>query len=181
MNVQAARAAFSGLAFKRFQHVPLYLEYAPKDAFAAKPAPAAAQPAGEAAAHPAASIMADSAAVDDAADSATLFIKNLSFDTTADTLHTFCAKAAQKTGGDLRTIRLVTGKRPDGKVVPRGFAFAEFSDGHTARALLKAMQGATLDGHSLELQLSAKKGISGSKRPKVQHPGRHLCQASAPL
>ena len=31
-----ARAAFRGLAYKRFQHVPLYLEWAPADIFTAK-------------------------------------------------------------------------------------------------------------------------------------------------
>lgn len=34
-----ARRAFKGLAYKRFQHVPLYLEWAPADIFSA-PAPA---------------------------------------------------------------------------------------------------------------------------------------------
>ena len=34
-----ARRAFKGLAYKRFQHVPLYLEWAPADVFSA-PAPA---------------------------------------------------------------------------------------------------------------------------------------------
>ncbi len=31
-----ARAAFRGLAYKRFQHVPLYLEWAPADIFTTK-------------------------------------------------------------------------------------------------------------------------------------------------
>ncbi len=34
-----ARAAFRGLAYKRFQHVPLYLEWAPADIFTTKVCP----------------------------------------------------------------------------------------------------------------------------------------------
>lgn len=51
---QDARRAFKSLAYKRYQHVPLYLEWAPKGIFSSPPpprsAPAAAAKAGPAAA-----------------------------------------------------------------------------------------------------------------------------------
>lgn len=51
--MQDARRAFKALAYKRYQHVPLYLEWAPKGVFSSPPPPPraapAAAPAGKAA------------------------------------------------------------------------------------------------------------------------------------
>lgn len=58
--LQDARRAFKALAYKRYQHVPLYLEWAPKGVFSSppppRPAPGAAPTAAAAAAGKAAGV-----------------------------------------------------------------------------------------------------------------------------
>jgi multiple RNA-binding domain-containing protein 1 len=172
--MQAARAAFHGLAYKRFHHVPLYLEYAPRDVFDA-PAPTASPRLGGtpevipgATSGSAVTGIAAADAEDENSESVTLFVKNVSFSTSADALKSFFGKCAATCGGKLRAVRMVMGKRPDGKQAPKGFAFAELSDRDTARAVLKKMQGTVLDGHPLELQLSIKKRLVGHGEDMVR-------------
>ena len=170
LMLQAARKAFAGLAYKRFHHVPLYLEYAPKRVFtAAAMEPGPKQAAAGTAAMPAApdaqaasahgELQQHSEADDDAADSATLYVKNVSFSTTQDALRTLFDQGAAACGGMLRAVRVVMHTRPDGKAVPKGFAFAEFGSHDTARSVLAKLQGHRLDGHALQLELSTRKGL----------------------
>ena len=171
-DMQEARAAFSGLAYKRFQHVPLYLEFAPRDIFDAPAAPPRDAPPGSdaevlASVVPKARKPANTTATatpeadnDDAADAVSLYVKNVSFSTSQEALRAFFDQGAAAAGGQLRAVRLVLRKRPDGKVVPKGFAFAEFDGRDTARAVMKALQSRVLDGHPLQLELSTKKSVS---------------------
>ena len=112
--VQAARRAFKGLAYKRYQHVPLYLEWAPKEIFGtddddeAAAAPAAkTRPQKVAAA--AANLSSDRAPTPDAkatavlsglvdaeaadTDGVTLFVKNISFGTSEPSFPSQAASA----------------------------------------------------------------------------------------
>ena len=83
--------AFKALAFKRYQHVPVYLEWAPKDIFrpdAPKPAilglhiPGATSAGGSA--HPSeAAVVAQLTPDAEDADTSTIFVKNLAFSTGA--------------------------------------------------------------------------------------------------
>jgi multiple RNA-binding domain-containing protein 1 len=174
--LQAARAAFSGLAYKRFQHVPLYLEYAPRDIFTSSaasirepPAPAtdaallqdsAPRPAGTPAVEQVTSNTLLDNTDDDAAEAASVYVKNVAFATSQETLRAVFDQGAAAIGGQLRAVRMVMGKRPDGRRVPKGFAFAEFDCRDTARAVLRALQGRTVDGHALQLELSTKKALA---------------------
>ena len=46
LEPQDARRAFKALAYKRYQHVPLYLEWAPKGIFSSPPKPREAAKVG---------------------------------------------------------------------------------------------------------------------------------------
>jgi len=88
---QSARRAFKGLAYKRYHHVPLYLEWAPKsvfDAVAAPTTPAASdlqardrEPGVNVKAAAVITGLADAEAED--SEGVTLYVKNLSFGTSA--------------------------------------------------------------------------------------------------
>lgn len=78
--------AFKTLAYRRFHHVPLYLEWAPRDIFSRAPAPApalsvpAVAPKGGAVA---VTGLAAAEAADPCMESCTLYVKNLSWETGA--------------------------------------------------------------------------------------------------
>lgn len=68
-------------------------------------------------------------------------------------------------GGSVRAVKVAKKKGPDGKVLSAGFGFVECSSEAAAKAAVKALQGSTLDGHKLVLQLSLKKGAAGGATP----------------
>ncbi|KAI8586983.1 hypothetical protein BDZ88DRAFT_263737 [Geranomyces variabilis] len=197
-HLNEAKSAFQRLAYTKFKHLPLYLEWAPVDTFkteydpariaeekakkAAAEAAAAAQPSAtgtvslpipgaesdddepdKAALDPLAKPKNDAETTDaavedpDAMPVATLFVKNLSFDTTE-------AGLQEAFGGlrGLRSARVATKpdrKTPGGKL-SMGFGFLEFEGKEHAVACMKAMQNFSLDGHVLQLKFSNAAGKS---------------------
>ncbi len=163
-----ARRAFGGLAFKRYRHVPIYVEWAPADLL--PPPDAAAKPAAEAArraaAKPAPVSAADAAGAGAAGDDGdgdgggcTLFVKNLAFSTDDAALRKhFEAQAALR--GKVRAAR-VTRKpgRTPGSTLSAGFGFVELATSAAAAAALAALDGSALDGHCIKLQLSRAAGV----------------------
>ncbi|KAJ3410073.1 hypothetical protein HDV05_004118 [Chytridiales sp. JEL 0842] len=95
----------------------------------------------------------------DAMPVATLFVKNLSFNTTQDGLR----KAFEPLGG-VRAVRIAmkpdtknAKKLPPGTPAPMlsmGFGFIEFESKEAAVKAMKSMQGFKLDGHELSLKFS---------------------------
>ena len=148
-----AKKGYVALAYTKYHHVPLYLEWAPVDAFTAKPAAASA----------AAAIVPTSAAVTDAADNEaiegnTIFVKNLSFTTTEQSLLDLFKAAAA-----VRSVHIAT-KKNGGKavaaggpkVLSMGYGFVELRTGEDVKAVIGRMQGVQLDGHALELKSSSR-------------------------
>ena len=73
---------------------------------------------------------------------ARIYIGNLSFHTTEDTLRALCTED----GRSVSKISIVT-DRETGQ--PRGFAFVDFGSEADARGAISAMNGAMLDGRAL--------------------------------
>ena len=73
-----------------------------------------------------------------------LYIGNMSWDTTEDTL----MAALTECGGTVKDLHIVT-DRDTGR--PRGFAFAEFSNDAEAQAAIDALDGTDLDGRTLKV------------------------------
>ena len=73
---------------------------------------------------------------------ARLYIGNLSWDTTEDTLHA----ALSENGRTVKDLHMVM-DRETGR--PRGFAFAELSTDEEAQAAIDALNGVELDGREL--------------------------------
>ena len=95
--------AFKALAFKRYQHVPIYLEWAPKDIFrpdAPKPAilglhTSGATSAGGSAQPSEAAVVAQLTPDAEDADTSTIFVKNLAFSTGAQLQGSLACSARQ--------------------------------------------------------------------------------------
>jgi multiple RNA-binding domain-containing protein 1 len=158
----AAKKAFKGLAYTRFQRVPLYLEWAPQGVISAPtPADTTTQSASTGAA--AASESTGDAGTPGDADASvsvpnTVYVKNVNFDTSEETLQSVFA-----TAGPIRAVRIPKRRHPKDKdvMLSMGFGFVEFATPEAVEEALKTLQGREVDGHSLELKRSTKR-IDGS-------------------
>lgn len=139
-----ARTAFRSLAYRKFKHVPLYLEWAPEGCLEAAAVT-------EAANAKAAEEDGDDDGEDDGETGSTLFVKNLNFDTSDDDLAAFFERCTA-----IRSARIARKKDPKnpGKMRSMGFGFVEFPSDDNAMKALKALQNNELDGHKLQLKLS---------------------------
>jgi len=77
-----------------------------------------------------------------------LFVGNLSFNTSEDTLRDLFAPHRAE------SVRLMT-DRETGR--SRGFAFVDFADGASAGSAIQAMNGAVLDGRSLRVDTATER------------------------
>ncbi|XP_033692850.1 probable RNA-binding protein 19 isoform X2 [Tursiops truncatus] len=168
-----ARKAFRHLAYSKFHHVPLYLEWAPVGIFSS-PAPqkkelqdAPAEPAGKDRMEPETDgetpegeKLTEGAAHDTSAEveeeeneeslpGCTLFIKNLHFDTTEETLKGVFSKV-----GVVKSCSISKKKNKAGALLSMGFGFVEYRKPEQAQKALKQLQGHVVDGHKLEVRIS---------------------------
>ena len=170
-----ARRAFKGLAYKRYKHVPIYVEWAPAGAFAEDAKRADASAAARAAVVPRADAGgsartpppraaphadvsrngADEDATNEDEDASRLFVKGLSFQTSEAALRAHFLRAASAAGGRVLATNVATQRGPGGATLSRGFGFVEFDAPAVARAAKRAMQGAALEGRALRLELSS--------------------------
>lgn len=160
-----ARKAFRSLAYKKYQHVPLYLEWAPVKVFD-HPATAASgsmvSGSDQKGIKKTATVVPD---VEDEGDSTvgdashTICVKNLNFATKEATLEKIFEKC-----GKLRKVTVARRKDPKRGMLSMGFGFVEYVDAkHTERAL-QTLQSTVVDGHALNLKLSQKKATAAPKR-----------------
>jgi multiple RNA-binding domain-containing protein 1 len=171
------RSAFKALAYKKYHHVPIYLEWAPRDvwdaaaAAAAATKGAAARQKAAAAATEAAAAAADAVAEAGGAVAAagggkeeedaggdgptgSIYVKNLNFATTDAGLRKHFDRAASAAGARVLSAKVARRKGADGKSLSLGFGFVELDGPDAAKAVTKALQGSMLDKHKLQLQLS---------------------------
>lgn len=154
-----ARAAFKGLAYKRYKDAPLYLEWAPGDILSEDPkfVPDEKETSivGE---HESKRVLleqqlegtADADIDTERVESRSLFVKNLNFRTTDESLKKHFVEHVKE--GKLRSVRIKKHLK-NGKNVSMGFGFLEFDSVDTAIHVCRDLQGTVLDGHALILQL----------------------------
>ena len=161
-----ARKAFKGLAYKRYKHVPIYVEWAPEGVFisasrkdadakskSAKPTSAPRADVGSS--RDALSKLSKLEDEDEDEDATRLFVKGLSFQTSEAALRAHFLRAASAAGGRVLAANVATQRGPGGATLSRGFGFVEFDAPAVARAAKRAMQGKELEGRSLRLELSS--------------------------
>ncbi|KAJ1890502.1 Multiple RNA-binding domain-containing protein 1, partial [Kickxella alabastrina] len=172
-----ARAAFRHLAYKRLKDAPIYLERAPKDTFdTAFDAEADAlrrektktseqskvdlenmhEPLND----PATShVSAQGSGSGKGETGCVLFVKNLDFDTTEDTLRSVFDGVD---GLASVTIRRKKDPKRAGKWLSMGFGFVEYKSAKAARQAIEAFQGIEVDDHALEIKMSDRVSKGGS-------------------
>ena len=157
-----ARKAFTGLAYRKYHHTPLYLEWAPLNTIdRSKIIPktkkrkssvdAAADSLSSKPSEP-----ADNTELDHTNDFSTLFIKNLNFLTDEVSLRSHLTRSLGLNSSDIRTVSLPRKKKGD-QLLSMGFGFVEFTSAAGANKMLKRINGSVLDGHQLEAKPSDKR------------------------
>ena len=154
------------LAYTKYHHVPLYLEWAPMDTFVATPAAATATATTtkSATATAGGGVTTSSAVVatggDDVAavEGNTIFVKNLSFNTTEQSLLDLFKAATA-----VRSVHIATKKNSSkamaaggSKMLSMGYGFVELRQGEDVKSVIGRLQGVQLDGHALELKPSTR-------------------------
>nr|CAC42098.1 RBD protein [Chironomus tentans] len=149
-----ARKAFKKLAYSKFKHVPLYLEWAPENVFRDKDEDIE-ENVNEAKEESAQNEdkNKEEEEVDDSAPepNTTLFIKNLNKDTVEETI-----REIFKNIGTIRSIQIAKKKSTDDekKLIPLGYGFIQFKQASAADKALKTMQHKEIDGIKIELKRS---------------------------
>lgn len=191
-----ARKAFRHLAYSKFHHVPLYLEWAPVGVFSssapqkkepqdplvepvendrAEPetVPDGETPEGE---KPTEGGADDSSAKMEEEESeeeeeeeslpgCTLFIKNLNFNTTEETLKGVFSKV-----GVVKSCSISKKKNKAGAMLSLGFGFVEYRKPEQAQKALKQLQGHVVDDHKLEVRISeraTKPALTSARKKQV--------------
>lgn len=156
-----ARAAYKGLAYRKYKHLPLYLEWAPKEAI---PKPQSVE------ANKVSAAQSTKAPVDIAEESllveeeySSLFLKNLNFSTTEDQLSSHISNRGCQ---GLRAVSIPK-KRKGSMLLSMGYGFAEFTSSEFASSALKMLNGSVLDGHAMDVKPTDKRISSkgAEKRP----------------
>ena len=170
-----ARRAFQGLAYKRYRHVPLYVEWAPKDIFktSKKKNDDDDDDTTETNDERRTKYNKDDDFEDNEEKSKVLFVKNIDFAATDESFLQFFENLCKRAGGKNR--RLVSAKiarkpNSDGKPsLSKGFGFVEFESHETASICSKLVSTGVgkLDGKVLSIELSRQKMSSSQQRETV--------------
>ncbi|KAL4961686.1 RNA-binding ribosome biosynthesis protein MRD1 [Aspergillus stella-maris] len=150
-----AQKAFKGLAYRKLGDSILFLEKAPKNLFESNVPPQ--NPLPEAKAVSQGFSTSDTFAADEEDEqniaTATLFIKNLNFSTTNQSL----VEAFRPLDGFVSArIKVKPDPKNPGQTLSMGFGFADFRTKAQAQAALAVMNGYTLDRHALVVRASHK-------------------------
>nr|BAN20693.1 RNA binding motif protein [Riptortus pedestris] len=165
-----ARSAFRQLAYTKFKHLPLYLEWAPNNTFKANTESKAEEEGNNVDGTQVEDIQSNGAESKsdgiskspprvesdeeiEPEPNTTLFVKNLNFETNEKSLKEhfeFCGKVSS-----VQVAKKKDTKNP-GAFLSMGYGFVRFYRKSSVDDALKRLQGSKLDGHVLELKRSNK-------------------------
>lgn len=163
-----AKAAFKRLAYSKFKHLPLYLEWAPLGALG-KTEGARGEKEKDGESREEGGKVAEEGGGNEAeaaeGQQYTVFVKNLNFATEENSLKEVFSRV-----GGLKKVEIARKRNMKDPSHPlsMGFGFVEFATPEQAQRALKDLQHTELDGHKLELKLSHRtmattEGKSGRK------------------
>jgi len=154
-----AKKAFQNLAYSKFKHTPLYLEWAPVGVLSgevtAKEEEQEDDEAGEES--------DEENENEEEAEGKVLFVKNLNFDTNEAKLKAIfssCGKVSEA------TIAKKKDAKKEGAMLSMGYGFVKFKNTRDADNAIKNLQGCDLDGHKLELKRSHRETIASKSTRK---------------
>uniref|UniRef100_A0A8C7LDH0 RNA binding motif protein 19 n=1 Tax=Oncorhynchus kisutch TaxID=8019 RepID=A0A8C7LDH0_ONCKI len=161
-----AKQAFTRLAYSKFQHVPLYLEWAPTGVFSAAMPSKTLTPDPESTTKTSAQEEEEEEEEEEALGS-TLFIKNLNFTTTEETLRETFSKC-----GTLKTCTISKKKDKTGQLLSMGYGFVTYRTQKAAEKAIRQLQHCSVDEHQLELKVSERATKSAVVSRKKQAEGK---------
>uniref|UniRef100_A0A8C8M0H8 Probable RNA-binding protein 19 n=1 Tax=Oncorhynchus tshawytscha TaxID=74940 RepID=A0A8C8M0H8_ONCTS len=159
-----AKQAFTRLAYSKFQHVPLYLEWAPTGVFSAAMPSKTLTPDPESTTKTSAQ---EEEEEEEEVLGSTLFIKNLNFTTTEETLRETFSKC-----GTLKTCTISKKKDKTGQLLSMGYGFVTYRTQKAAEKAIRQLQHCSLDEHQLELKVSERATKSAVVSRKKQAEGK---------
>jgi multiple RNA-binding domain-containing protein 1 len=157
-----ARAAFKALAYRSYHKQPLYIEWAAtdllnRDVAAATNQSSTSKAKQQASSSSSSSIQAIAASnsapivADDLQDYSTLYVKNLSFETTEESLSRYLHQIG------LQGVRTISIQMRPKTNLSMGYGFIEFISNQHAEIAMKKLQHLMLDGHALDVKASTKR------------------------
>lgn len=157
LEAAEARAAFKRMAYKRYKDSPLYLEWPPADVLCSHQKLEKTE-SGNTVSEPDKRLLLENALggtmedeIDpDRVESRSLYVKNLNFQTTNETLQKHFSDLIKS--GKIKSVK-VQKHNKNGKMVSTGYGFIEFDSVETASNVCRELQGTILDGHALSLQI----------------------------
>ena len=167
-NPESIKYAFEKVAYRRYKNSLLLLERAPRGLFNQSNQDRAVSKRTQ---MPTSGHHDDDVSLETMGDISTLFIKNLSFQTTSQRLQEVCADLK-----GFRSARVKTKADPKNHAgfLSMGFGFVEFQSGEHAEAARTAIDGLILDGHQL-LAMKSHKGLDAAEQ---RRRADHLKRAS---
>ncbi|RHN48157.1 putative nucleotide-binding alpha-beta plait domain-containing protein [Medicago truncatula] len=167
-----AKAAFGGLAYKKYRAAPLYLEWAPSDVLSPKSQSKNDEVNNGISEKDVKRVILEKdvekiSDVDidpDRIEARSLFVKNLNFKTTDEGLREHFSKHMKE--GRILSVK-VKKHLKKGKNVSMGFGFVEFDSAETATSVCNDLQGAVLDSYAHILQPCHVKNV-GKVQKKVE-------------
>jgi multiple RNA-binding domain-containing protein 1 len=185
-TTNSAKKVFRKLAYKRFKHVPLYLEWAPlsikiESSKSEKTIDASASDATPAPQQTNVVLQEDKEEDDDTEEaqqgSASIYVKNLKFSTTEDEVQKVFESVI---GKNVRSVRIPTKAAPvkaskngptknTAKVqqMSLGYGFVECNSVESAQKAIKLLQGKDINGHAMELKFSSKSSTTSTKSSNI--------------
>ncbi|XP_033978279.1 probable RNA-binding protein 19 [Trematomus bernacchii] len=145
-----AKRAFTRLAYSKFQHIPLYLEWAPVDVFVAgRPEPVLEKEDAMKEKKEEEEEDEEEEEEEESAPGSTLFIKNLNFTTTEETLQETFSKC-----GKITSCTISKKQDKTGNMLSMGYGFVQYQTAEAAQKALRTLQHCSVDDHQLELKVS---------------------------
>ncbi|XP_076107171.1 putative RNA-binding protein 19 isoform X1 [Mytilus galloprovincialis] len=161
-----AKLAYKKLAYTKFQHVPLYLEWAPTEALKPLNQGKEDKPADKKEEDTSQKSEDEEDEEESAEPGSTLFVKNVNFDTSDEDFTQKFEKC-----GKIKAAYIAKKKdmKNPGKFLSMGYGFVEYMKKQSAEKAMKILQHTDLDGHQLELKISNKATIQpGVDKKKKQ-------------
>ena len=167
-----AKTAFTKLAYSKFKHLPLYLEWAPVGALGSRKRGNENRELFGERKEDAEDEKEEKMEVETehASENATLFVKNLSFATSEDTLREHFAAV-----GPVQSVSIARKRnmKDPSKPLSMGFGFVSFESAELAKDSIRRLQGSELEGHRLELKMSHR-----DSAPATQERGKKSAKSS---
>ncbi|XP_056849505.1 multiple RNA-binding domain-containing protein 1 [Raphanus sativus] len=147
-----ARAAMKNMAYKCFKYVPLFLEWAPGDILE----PKALVDSNKKKIHVVTRSNFDKiVGIDsDITESNVLYVKNLSFETTEESLKKQLTELVKH--GKILSVKIIKHVKK-GKCLSTGYGFVEFDSIETATSVYRDLQETVLDGYALKFRFCENK------------------------